>query len=73
MKTPGEGNKFLRARSGDQLFCPFEYDLCAFFRLKPKPLDPKSSIDSLLLMYIRRAYLVDAFWSRGSGTVEGMR
>jgi hypothetical protein len=72
MKAPGGGNEFLRARPGDHLFCLFECDSCAFFRLKPKPLDPKSHIDSLLLIYIRRANL-DAFWSRGSGTVEGTR
>ena len=63
---------FLCARPGDHLLCPFECDAwCSFYRLKRKPPDSKSRIDSLLKIYIRRANL-DAFWSTRPGTVEGM-
>ena len=72
MTAPGEEGDFLCARPGDHLFCPFECDACSFYRLKRRPPDSKSRIDSLLEVYIRRANL-DAFWSRRPGTVEGMR
>jgi hypothetical protein len=72
MTAPGEENDFVSARPGDHLFCPFECDSCAFFRLKRNLPRPESRTDSLLLTYIRRANL-DAFWSRRPGTVEGMR
>ena len=72
MTAPGEENDYLSARPGDHLFCPFECDGCAFFRLKRRLPDPKSRVDSLLQVFIRRANL-DAFWSRRPGTVEGMR
>jgi hypothetical protein len=72
MTAPGEENDYLSARPGDHLFCPFECDGCAFFHLKWRLPDPKSRVDSLLQVFIRRANL-DAFWSRRPGTVEGMR
>lgn len=67
MTAPGEESDFLCARPGDHLFCPFECDACAFFRLKRNLPDPKSRTDSLLQIYIRRANL-DAFWSRRPST-----
>ena len=72
MTAPGEESDYLSARPGDHLFCPFECDSCAFFRLKHRHADPRNRTDSLLQVYIRRAIL-DAFWSRRPGTVEGMR
>jgi hypothetical protein len=72
LTAPGEELDYLSARPGDHLFCPFECDGCSFYRLKQRLPDPKSRIDSLLQIYLRRANL-DAFWSRRPGTVEGMR
>ena len=62
MTAPGEENDYLSARPGDHLFCPFECDSCAFFRLMRRVPNSKSRVDNLLLTYIRRANL-DAFWS----------
>jgi hypothetical protein len=69
--APGEERDFLEARPGDHLFCPFECDYCAFYRLRGHlPLD-SDPIDQRLLVYIRRANL-DAFWARRPGTIYGL-
>jgi hypothetical protein len=62
MTASGEESDYLSARPGDHLFCPFECDVCTFFRLKRRHADPNSRTDALLQIYIRRANL-DAFWS----------
>ena len=69
--APGEEDNYLCARPGDHLFCPFECDNCAFYRLKGRKPEAGNSQDKLLQTYIRRANL-DAFWSRRPGTVEGL-
>jgi hypothetical protein len=52
MTAPGEESDYLSARPGDHLFCPFECDVCAFFRLKHRHADPNSRTDALLQIYI---------------------
>lgn len=59
-------------RPGDHLFCPFECDLCSFFRLKGRRPDKTLPADALLLTFMRRANL-DAFWSRAPDTIKGLR
>jgi hypothetical protein len=71
MIAPGEEKDFSEARPGDHLFCPFECDYCAFFRLRGAlPIEGRED-DERLLAYIRRANL-DAFWSRRPGTVHNL-
>jgi hypothetical protein len=72
MLAPGEEEDFLHARAGDHLFCPFECDYCAFFKLMGAEPDESRRDDALLLTYIRRANL-DAFWSRRPSTVNALR
>jgi hypothetical protein len=63
-----ESGYFTLARPGDSLFCPFECDKCAFFRLKGVSSRTDDKNHQILLDFIRRSYLV-AFWSRSTGTV----
>jgi hypothetical protein len=69
--APGEEKDFSEGRPGDHLFCPFECDYCAFYRIKGHLPTPGSGVDERLLQFIRRANL-DAFWSRRPGTVLGL-
>ena len=71
MIAPGEETDFLEARAGDHLFCPFECDICSFWRLRGHEPDASKPADAVLQAYIRRASL-DAFWSRRPGTVYGL-
>ena len=60
---------FLHARDGDHLLAPYECPICVFRKLKqsnPVSINPQ---DTLLMECIKRAIL-DAFWSRASGTVK---
>jgi len=57
--------RFLVARKGDHLTCPFQCDLCHFRNIqKRNPIHNKVE-DMRLLRCIRRANL-DAMWSRES-------
>ena len=60
--------RYLEARPGDSLICPFECDDCVFFRLErywPKWDTPH---EKYLGAFIRRANL-DAFWALVPDTV----
>jgi len=70
--APEEAKNFRHARAGDHLFCPFECDYCTFHRLKGRPPDMDNQTDKILMIYLRRANL-DAFWSRATSTVDGLR
>ena len=61
---------FLRARNGDHLLIPFECTLCVFRKLTKRNPSAVNPQDVLLQDCITRAIL-DAFWSRSSGTVTG--
>jgi hypothetical protein len=63
-----ESGYFTSARPGHSLFCPFECDECALFRLKgvSSRIDDKNH--QILLDFIRSSNM-DAFWSRSPGTV----
>ena len=67
--SPEEEEDFKVARPGDHLFCPFECDYCAFYRLKGHMPVEGNKTDEILQLYIRRANL-DAFWSRRPGTID---
>ena len=66
---PSERERFKSARNGDNYLCPFQCDLCQFRNLYSR--DPMATLeDKRTLCYIRRAVL-DGFWGRASGTVQG--
>lgn len=69
-KRRKETNRFVTARNGDHVACPFQCDLCIFRVLRKSNPDLNSRQDRLLLACIRRVNL-DAFWSREKRTVEG--
>lgn len=68
--APGEEKFFLEARPGDHLLCPFQCELCSFYKLKGHTPRTKDPSDALLLKYLRQAN-IDAFWCRRPGTVSG--
>jgi hypothetical protein len=70
-KAP-EDTRFRCARNGDHLMTPFQCDSCWFRNLKHRDPLENNNRDKLLLVHIRRAIL-DAFWSRETGTVEPSR
>eukprot|EP00536_Pseudo-nitzschia_multiseries_P008949 jgi/Psemu1/66766/estExt_Genemark1.C_2380032 len=62
--------RFKEATNGDHLMTAFQCDLCHFVNIKGRcPLSDNHS-DQLLLMCIRRAILLDSFWSRERSTVQ---
>jgi len=63
-------NRFVTARNGDHVACPFQCNLCIFWVLRKGEPNVNLSQDRLLLACIRRVNL-DAFWSREKRTVEG--
>jgi len=67
--APGEERHFREARPGDHLFCPFQCELCSFYKLKGRTPGREEHADRLLLKYLRQANL-DAFWSRRPGTIS---
>lgn len=69
MIAPDEDLDFMVARPGDHLFCLFECDYCAFFKLCGRLPSSRSQADSRLQTFVRRANL-DAFWTRRSGTIS---
>ena len=62
-----EASRFLHARDGDHLMCPFQCDLCHFRNIQKRDPGPDPR-DAYAMMAIRRAIL-DSFWSRESSTV----
>jgi hypothetical protein len=61
--------RFLTARIGDHLLCPFQCDLCHFRNIQQRdPIDYKSE-DIKLLRCIRRANL-DSLWDKETQTVS---
>ena len=60
--------RFLEARPGDHLLCPFECEMCGFRRIRGLCPQEGNTKDGELLDFMRRANL-DAFWSRESGTI----
>jgi hypothetical protein len=69
MLAPGEEDEYRAARPGDHLVCSFDWDSCAFFRLKGRLRILGNYSDDRTCQFIRRANL-DAFWSRKSATVR---
>jgi hypothetical protein len=69
MIVRGEEKNFLEARPGDHLMCPFECDICQFWKLRHQAPDNRRPADARAMELIRRANL-DAFWSRASSTVN---
>jgi len=67
----GDELRYLVARDGDHLQCPFQCDLCVFRTLRGE--DPgRNPSDRILLKCIRRINL-DALWAREPGTVQSTR
>ena len=64
----GDERRFLEARLGDALFCPFECEECAFLRLTHYSPNKDNPADKWLCDMIRRANL-DAFWGREPSTI----
>ena len=62
-----EASRFLHARDGDHLMCPFQCDLCHFRNIQKRDPGPDPR-DAYAMMAIRRATL-DSFWARESSTV----
>ena len=66
-----EEDRFLRARNGDVLTVPFQWEFCWFVNIKDKEACLVSPSDRLLLSYIRRVNL-DIIWSREESTVAAI-
>lgn len=62
--------RYKSARKGDHLMCSFQCDTCHFRNMEGRDPSADRVADQALLMHIRRAVL-DSFWSREPGTVEG--
>ena len=67
----GDELRYIVARSGDHLLCPFQCDLCVFRTLKGTDPTRRPS-DKALLCCIRRVNL-DALWAREPQTVSSTR
>ena len=67
----GDELRYLVARDGDHLQCPFQCDLCVFRTLRGEEPGQGAS-DRLLQRCIRRINL-DALWAREPGTVQATR
>lgn len=63
-----EKGRYLCARNGDNLICPFQCDECHFQNLTGRSSQILFPKDQRLLKYIRRAQL-DAFWATEPNTV----
>ena len=64
--------RFVEARDGDFMMCPFQCDWCHFFNINGRLPNDSYEMDKLQMMSIRRAIL-DSFWSRERSTVEQNR
>ena len=63
-----ESNRFVKARPGDMLMCPFQCEVCHFRNIMKRDPMTDYSKDFEIMEYMRRANL-DAFWARESSTV----
>ena len=63
--------RYMVARDGDSMVCPFQCELCHFRNIQHRDPLPDEPRDDVLLATMRRANL-DAFWARESGTVDGV-
>ncbi len=63
-----EAERFLVARDGDSLVCPFQCDVCHFVNVMGREPLVHSATDTRMLKCIRRVML-DAFWAREPTTV----
>jgi hypothetical protein len=63
-----EAERFLVARDGDSLVCPFQCDVCHFVNVMGREPLVQSATDTRMLKCIRRVML-DAFWAREPTTV----
>lgn len=62
-------DRFMAARDGDHLMCPFLCEYCSFAEIQERRHSNVAE-DKLLLMYLRRAN-IDALWARAPSTVRG--
>ena len=69
INDPDTESKFLHARNGDNLICPFQCDLCHFRNIQFRDPQVGKRQDKNLLVAIRRAN-IDAFWGRSESTVK---
>ena len=65
-----EMGRYVNARAGDHLMCPFQCNLCQFRNVTKRDPGTEMVRDHDILIAIRRAIL-DAFWSRATHTVQG--
>ena len=70
-RKKGDPVRWLTARDGDWMVCPFQCDVCWFVNLYGRKPNPNMSTDRSELAYIRRVNL-DVFWSRERSTVRGL-
>jgi hypothetical protein len=63
-----EADRFLVARDGDSLVCPFQCDVCHFVNIMGREPLVQSPSDTRMMKCIRRVIL-DAFWTRESTMV----
>ena len=62
-------SRFMTARSGDHLMCPFQCDLCVFRNIYQRDPWENDVADRKMIVFIRRMNL-DAFWGREASTVK---
>jgi hypothetical protein len=65
----GDEQRFLEARRGDHMMCPFHCPLCHFRNIMKRDPWVEDELDTEIMEFIVRACL-DAFWGRDSTTVE---
>jgi hypothetical protein len=65
----GDERRFLEARRGDHMMCPFQCPLCHFRNIMQRDPEEGDELDAEILEFIVRACL-DAFWGRETTTVE---
>jgi hypothetical protein len=64
--------RFLGARVGDHVICPFQRDLCHFRNLQGRsPIYGSDVLNDTETMDLLRRYSIDAFWSREPSTISG--
>jgi hypothetical protein len=66
-RLPSDKDKFLTARNGNHMLCPFQCDSCHFRNLKDRDPLRDDCTDQNLLTAIRRSNL-DSFWGRAPFT-----
>ena len=68
-KRKEDESRFMTARSGDHLMCPFQCDLCVFRNIYQRDPWENDVADRKMMVFIRRMNL-DAFWGREASTVK---